>query len=259
LQSFGAASIFYLSLQIVYEQALPLFLIVIPYGLFQSIFLFDRYLHFSSDKKTNKERSAHLSVYYPYIPFILLSFVFISLFATLISSSLAALFFYIIILLLGLAYPVYAKGLTKYIYGFKNIYVSVVFAVMAVYPSLFGIKTNSANLLIGFMLYIFFESFFNQMLLDFKDITEDKKNNLLTLPIVFGVKESLSIASLISIVGYLVVLIFVEEFMLLASVMVVVNLLSIFLVMKRKKSGFFLLAGKFFLWLCLWEIFNIVL
>lgn len=259
LQSFGAASIFYLAFHVLYEYPMPLFLIVIPYGLFQSIFLFDRYLHISSDKKTNKERSAHLSTYYPYIPFILLSYILISLFATLISSSLAASFFYVIVLFLGLVYPIYAKGLTKHVYGFKNIYVSLVFAVMAIYPVLFGVRINSTESLIGFILYIFLESFFNQMLLDFKDITEDKKNNLLTLPVAFGVKKSLYIALFISLISYVIVILLVKEFLLLASVMLVVNLLSIFLVIRKKKSAFFLLAGKFFLWFCLWEIFNMLL
>ena len=124
---------------------------------------------------------------------------------------------------------------------------------MVFYPlSYYGGSIN--NLLAMFALFVFLESMINQIAMDIKDISSDKKDAYLTLPIVVGRKRSLEILKTFSFMVTLLFVLFWLTFdynivlLILAIISLVINLTSISKVSQSQKLGYLGFAGKFFVW-----------
>jgi 4-hydroxybenzoate polyprenyltransferase len=218
------------------------------------------------DQLTNEKRTAHIKVYYRFVPAILILTIISMVVGFLIFSSIICLLVALFVVLMGSFYPIYFKPLTRYIFMFKNMYVSSVHAILVLFPYLYYQTAihNWQQLLAVFFL-VLIEVIIMQIALDAKDIEGDKKEKLKTFPVKFGKKKSvvtiltLSFLSLCVFVpiSFLVKLNQVFDSIVIASFLV--NLTISYLINKNDKKGYLLSAAKFFLWLCVAVSFNILL
>jgi len=255
LGSLGAAGIVYISSVFFISSKLRFVSLLIPYLVFQSIFLYDRYRGIEKDKSTNTVRTRHLLKYSSRIPLILYLQVFSVIIISLIFANTPSLLFSVSMLLLGIAYPIYFKDLTRRIYLFKNFYVSAVYALLVFSPILFySVRNANLELLIIFFIFIFSESMINQVALDVKDTKSDKVQRYYTLPVLFGKERALIYLKRYAIFSGLVFLpfVFFYNFPALFAILVIVSLLMnlsiVTMIYKDNRSGYALSAGKFFVW-----------
>jgi len=266
LQSLGAVSIYWISALLINIH--PLFVeLVIIYLLFQSIFLFDRYRGFSGDIETNKARSNHLSIYLNKIPLLILTMLVLMFSLAYINNGLRAVLFVIIIGILGFLYPIYMKDMTKKVWLFKNVYVSVVYGVLVfshVYLHDTYVLVDYSLIHYMFFAVIVFESMVNQITLDIKDEVADRKNRLLTLPALIGSIKTVNLIRglVVTSAALYVVLSLYFKFnlllILIVSASVGINLLIIRLISKKPLYSYILSACKFSTWLLVLFFANVL-
>lgn len=90
-------------------------------------------------------------------------------------------------------YAGFFKGLTRYLAGFKNIYLGLIWSSWTTIPAMFG-GSNPAQTLV--FIFIFLKVYVNTAFSDYKDVESDSAAGLKTLPVVFG-EKSLMILQLI--------------------------------------------------------------
>jgi len=257
LQSLGTAGIVLISTIYLLKGNFNFILLITTYLVFQFIFLNDRYLGVAYDKKTNSLRTAHILLYYDRIPFILGSYLFLSIVLLLIYSNLTALVFTVIVLIFGFFYPHYFKNLTKKIPLFKNFYVSLVFSIMVLYPYVFfGKHLLLSKLTILFLVFVFTESMFNQIALDIKDYKKDNQSGLLTAPALFGERAAKTILKIVALSAVVIAVLLYKISNCNADILIViltalfVDMLILHFLGGKKIIAFLLSAGNFFIWLC---------
>lgn len=245
MQSVGAAGIVAVSNILLFSQ-INWGLMFICYSTFQSIYYFDRYRDNKRDYITNRVRNKHIRSYQNLIPSLIMLLAFASfIFSYYISGVLFSLVV-LLVLVLGYAYPVYMKGLTKHIPLFKNIYVASVHALLVIFPLIF-IHLPVERVPMKLVIYVFVEAILAQFTLDTKDTYSDAKAGLKTMPSFIGNINTLRFVFLLSLLNLYLIL---DISLLLGIVMVLVNMASIYLISKKRKTGYFLAASKFMLWLC---------
>ncbi|MBI1863872.1 UbiA family prenyltransferase [Candidatus Woesebacteria bacterium] len=265
LQALGAVGIVYVSTVIAFGKNPSFISLFIIYLVFQFIYFFDRFRDIRKDKLTNKERSAHIEKYLKKIPFIMGIILFLVITLTLSVSNVYSLVSEITVMFLGAMYPIYFKGLTKKIPMFKNFYVGSVHALLVFFPIVFYNITPIKTLFLFILfLYVLSEAIIFQIALDMKDIEGDKKDKLLTLPVLIGFKSSLNTINILNIASFIMFLAvqFIFKLNPILYLLIFSNLVINFqisnLIRNKKKSGYILSASKFFLWLCLSVVANII-
>lgn len=165
--------------------------LVIIYLTFYIIYLYDYFNGTEDDEKTNSTRAdyfrkndsktitrilygsiisiASIYVLYSDIPNMLIGFA---------------------ILILGLTYQAYFKGLTKKITAFKNIFVSMVWAILVYVMFIYySYPITSEALIIS--AFVFLRMTGIQILFDIRDIEGDQKKGLRTFPAIYGYRKGL--------------------------------------------------------------------
>ena len=254
LQSLAALGLVYISSLIIYDEKPKLLLLVVSYSMFQFIYLYDRYKHIVSDSKTNIERTKHLRKYFDKIPLILFILGSVVILGNIRADNYYSLTFSLLTMFLGVLYTFYFKYFTRRILMFKNFYVSLVFAFLIFFPSVY----NKApiiydNRLYLFIIYVFFEALLSQVSLDCKDTKTDRVDKLLTLPVVVGKVRALKIITLANVLGsvcFFVGFTLVGTQFLISLVLVnsLVNLLCFKWIYENQVKGYAISGAKFFLW-----------
>ncbi len=260
LQCLGVTGIAYISSFILRLEASWEFL-VLSYLIFYPIYIHDRFRGVKMDEATNPDRTKHFKRYLSIMPKLMIaSMVMLVALLIHIGNSILSLFS-LIMLLLGILYPVYFKDLTKKIIAFKNFYVSSFFAAIVVIPIIFHNHdldpTAKAGSII-LILFVFMKTLLMQILLDCKDVEGDKPLGLLTVPVMLGKDRTLrllKIASLsISLVVLIPAVILLPQFpieMIVLLLVVPLNLYTYNLSKKEDHMGYVIGSGEFVLWFAL--------
>ena len=274
LQSLGAAGITYIASISILSKNPSLALLILIYLIFQSIFLYDRYRGIEKDRKTNDARTKHLMKYSASIPAIVIVQLLLVFVILVLLANISTFVFALTILMLGLLYPIYFKGLTKKIYLFKNFYVSGVYASLVFFPLVFySAGVASPQLLAIYFVFVFIESLINQAALDSKDVASDKSGGLYTLPVLLGKEKSLLYLRYFSLFLGLIFLFISYEtnlfislnykpgnlFVILVLGSLIINQLFLEMIYKNNRAGYALSAGKFFLWFLIALAFRLIL
>ena len=266
MQSLGAVGIVCVSYYFFFSSSVfRLDLILISYLLFECVYIFDRFVDINHDFLTNFRRSSHIKKYFNYVPIILFVMLLLLFSLLFIYANMISVFTVAVIVGFGFLYPIFFKKLTKRIPLFKNFYVSSVFALMVFLPAIY-FENYAFDLieLVVFFACVFFEAFIGQIVLDMKDLESDKRRQILTLPVMVGMKKSLFIVNLLSLLNLLVFtflflyLNFVLGIYLLLVISFMVNYLSVVMVKKNQKSAYLAQAGKFFVWFLGYLIVNMI-
>jgi 4-hydroxybenzoate polyprenyltransferase len=99
----------------------------------QIIYLYNRYKEFNIDFLTNPERTKHTEKYIRYIPLIIFIFSLLAIGILIYFEKFHALIFGFFLVFLGLLYSLFLKKLTKKIIGFKNFFVTLIWASLVIF------------------------------------------------------------------------------------------------------------------------------
>jgi len=198
LLSFGAVSVVFTS-AILLDINITIDFLLLVYLIAYTVYLYNRLKEYREDFLTNPERTHHIKGYIKYTPFIIFCCVFAIAGMLVYFGNQTSLIFGLLLLLFGLLYSIYFKRMTKKIVGFKNFYVSLMWSLLVVFLALYySFTLNLSLIFIGtfvFLRFVIHECFF-----DTKDIISDKKENLLTMVIIFGKEKLLNILNFINVV-----------------------------------------------------------
>lgn len=263
LQSLGSAGLVYIA-SILSDNPVSWYALLATYTTLQAVYFNDRYQDYENDIKTNTERTKHLSLYFNRIPLLIYVFTAISFFLVIIfSGSPWAILSVSLILMLGFAYPVYFKELTRKIPLFKNFYVASVFGFIC----FFGILFDGVNLTSGlfeklvpiFAIFTFFKGILMQIALDIKDTEADKERGLKTLSVLVGDRVAIISFRLLNLISAVIfILASLSPFSLIrghTSILLILTILNYFLneiyirvILSKNKYGYILAAGTFTIW-----------
>ena len=175
-------------------------LLLVTYLIFYPIYLYDYTQGANDDVLTNSARANYLSGNKKAYFVIAGSFAVLTMLFIHFSNSITMLLGFAV-LVLGLLYSSYFKKLTKKIIAFKNLFVSAVWALLVLFFFFYYSVpiTAAALIMAGF---VFTRMVAIQILFDVRDVDGDRKNGLLTIPVVmgnhkeFGLLKCLNIASI---------------------------------------------------------------
>lgn len=172
--------------------------LVIIYLSVESAYLYNRYREFKNDYLTNFARTRYLEKKILIIPLIIFCFAVLFVAILLYFSKPWILVFGFLLLLLGLLYSKLFKSFTKKIIGFKNFYVSLVWSLLVIFLVFYYSAQFIFSIYLVFV-FVYLRLFIHEAFFDIKDIESDKKENLLTFPIVLGKEKLINILNIINI------------------------------------------------------------
>ncbi|MDD3491860.1 MAG: UbiA family prenyltransferase [Candidatus Pacebacteria bacterium] len=200
LLSLGGAGIVW-SVIILLDVSFSWQILLISYLIPQIIYTYNHFKESKEDILTNPERADYLQKKirkFPYIIsfYLLILFLVISFFANI------NIFFFVFLLVIGgLLYTVYFKKLTEKLLCFKNIYVSLFWALIISVPFLYySLSFNSFFVL--FFFFVFLRWIVNSIFFDIKDIKDDKGKKLKTLPAIIGKKKTLQFLHIVNFISF---------------------------------------------------------
>ncbi|MEA1936588.1 MAG: UbiA family prenyltransferase [Patescibacteria group bacterium] len=268
IQSFGAVNIIFVS-SILLKIQITWDVLFVTYLLFYVPYIYNRFKEIEIDCSTNFQRTKYLKTYVYQIPLIIYFVTFVLIGSLIYFSNLKASIFGLLLLIFGIFYTVFFKKVTKHIYFFKNIYVSMSFAsipfFLVIYYSFPLANCLALNILLLF-LFIFLKVFLTQVFFDIKDIESDKKEGLRTFPVVVGKEKTFIFLSVFNFIVTVVMLLTLSLYLNIFSRSMLMLIFTVpfsfycYGLAKRKNYfGYILHSGEFFLWSFLIFVGEIIL
>lgn len=191
------------------------------YFIIQPIYFLDRVLYFEKDSLGNSVRSEHVKKVQNIIPLLMFGYCIVFTLLTLGIGKVENFVFGLIVIAIGVLYGLVFKKFTKYIIGFKNIFVGIFWVCFSIYIMIY-IKEQIIN--INFLLvalFILLKTIYIQIFFDLKDIASDREDKLKTIPVLFGEKRTFSILNIVAIISFLPIILglFLGSFKMLESVL----------------------------------------
>ena len=212
-------------------------LLLIAYLLPLIVYSYDYYSDIEKDIN-DSERAVFLEKKKNNYPFIL-SFYTILLAALLILYfNLNLILFILGLITIGILYNISFKDLTKKIPIFKNIYTALTWALGgAFFPVLYYSIGINSSILIAFTV-IFLRCLNNILFFDLKDIENDKKEKLKTLPVILGKKTTIKVLYSLNIISFipLVIGIYIKAVPLFVLSLTFFGLYSFYYIKKAEKT-----------------------
>jgi 4-hydroxybenzoate polyprenyltransferase len=256
IQSLGAVGIVFVSAVLLKVKA-GWDILIIVYLMFYSFYLYNRFKEIHIDYLTNPQRTEHLKIYIKFAPLIFYIVVAVLFVSLIYFSNFQSLIFSLLLFIFGILYTAIFKKITRRLAFFKDIYVSLFFALMPFYLFVYYsyALTYYLTSIIILSLFIFLKMFLIQIFLDVKDFESDKKEGLLTLPTIFGREQALKIFFSADVFITAVFPVFFSWYVDIFPRLVFALLLTIpwsfycyILAKQRKYSAYILQSGEFILW-----------
>lgn len=205
LLSLGGVSIAFVSALILGIETTLEFHFIVYLG-FQAIYLFNRYQEFSDDRLTNPERTDHLQFIYRWIP-VLVCLCLMIFFAVLICfEKKAAFYFQAFTISLGLLYSVFLKKMIGRVPGLKGVFVAACWSTAIIFLILYYEQPFTWAVLF-LIIFTFLRWFVNTTVCDVKDMEDDRRKGIITLPITIGLEKLIVCLKVITLVSALPLLV----------------------------------------------------
>lgn len=204
LLSLGAVSIAFI-FPILLELEIKWIGFIIVYLFSQSIYSYNRYKELNKDILTNKERTNYLKKYAKVLPFLILIYLLILFFILFFYGNLEIIFLSLIILLLGFGYSLLFKKVTKFIIGFKNFFVALLWCLLVVFLTFYYSLSFSLPVFL-LMLIIFLKRFVITSFCDIKDSKSDRVDDMLTLPTILKRKNFFLLLNFVNFVSIILII-----------------------------------------------------
>jgi len=154
--------------------------------------LYNRYKEQGTDSITNPQRTIYLKKYFHFIFPIITSSVLFCIIVLLFYQKIATLIFIILLCLLCFVYTKYLKRMTSKIAALKNIIFSLITSSLVVFLAIYNSYPLLSFSLFLMWFFVFLRMVVNTIFLDIKDVESDKKQSLLTIPILIGREKTLT-------------------------------------------------------------------
>jgi len=256
-QSLGAVGIVFIS-AILLKIDITWDVLFVTYLLIYPSYLYNRFVEIKIDYLTNPGRTEYLKSYISYTPLIVFLVISILIGSLIYFSNFWALIFGLLLLLFSFLYTIFFKKLTKKIVFLKNLYVSTAFSFFVFFLIVYYAYHWTSTLIIGvfiLMIFVYFKTFVMQIFLDVKDTETDKKEGLLTFPIILGKEKTFNILKIFSILATVPIpIIFSLYFnifpksVLMLLLVVPFNFYCFKLSRQQNYFGYILASGEFILW-----------
>ncbi len=190
LLSMGATGVV-LTIILLIDAQFNLTILLIPYLSTQIIYAYNHYKELDYDQDSNPERSAYLNKnVFPQI--VLLIYIAI-LILVLVTTNIPTILFVLFIVVFGILYTdIFKARFGKSFVGSKNFYAALFWASqILVVPLFFELPINVFYIFI--FCITFLTAFINSTFFDIKDVDSDRNRKIKTFPVVFGVKNTVSI------------------------------------------------------------------
>ena len=179
----------------VFASAFSLFLI--SFLIVVVTYKFNHLKEVNNDVFSNPERSAFVEKHkYRELVLILLFSLILLISSYLINMSM--LIVSVALLAIGIYYP---KHLTRKIIGFKDYYVALSWSFIIFLPYIVEPNRNNIFVYLFIYVFVFIKSFINIVFSDFKDVDDDKRDRLMTFPVVMGYKKTVKILKILNILS----------------------------------------------------------
>ncbi|MCK4520728.1 UbiA family prenyltransferase [Candidatus Parcubacteria bacterium] len=207
-------------------------LLVVYLGI-HSAYLFNRYKELKIDLSTNPERTLYLQKHIKYIPFIISFYALLMTVILVFFNKTSVIIFGLVLFLIGLLYSIFLKECTKKIIGFKNYFVSLMWTLLIIFLAFYYFYPLNLTLIL-ILIFVYLRCFMDTNFYDIKDIESDKKENLLTLAIVFGRKGLLRFLNLINVIALLPIIlgVYLELFPMFSLILLFVIPITFYLLKK---------------------------
>lgn len=159
------------------------------------------YKGIEKDTLTNPERAKYLKSNIKYSQLLLLLYFIIILWVVFYYTEIKVAIIAIFLLIIGVCYTVWFKNWTKKIMGFKNFYISIPFGLFVIMTGFYYSVFNWGLLFIA--IFIFLRMFSNTVFFDIKDIEADRRDDIKTIPVVFGKEKSLRLLHILNFFSFL--------------------------------------------------------
>ncbi|HEX3013140.1 MAG TPA: UbiA family prenyltransferase [Methanobacterium sp.] len=214
-------------------------ILLIAYLLPLIVYSYDYYSDIEKDINEHSERAVFLEKKANKYPLVL-GFYTISLAALLILFFNFNLVLFILgLITVGILYNVALKDLTKKIPIFKNVYTALTWALGgAFFPVLYYSTGVNSSVLIAFMV-IFLRCLNNILFFDLKDIENDKKEKLKTLPVILGKKNTINVLHGLNIISFipLIIGIYMKAIPLFVLSLTFFGVYSFYYIKKAEKTS----------------------
>ncbi|MGB9978795.1 UbiA family prenyltransferase [Methanobacterium sp.] len=184
---------------------LDLNLLLIAYFVPVIVYSYDHYRDIESDKLTNPDRAQYLETKARYYRYIIGTYIAILIALIFFGgqSIIEMLVFFTIIIGGGLIYAVSFKNFTKYIPAYKNIFVSLEWALAATFLlMIYNNQTITAFTILVFT-FILLKYCTNTIFCDLKDIEPDREKCLKTVPVLIGFNKTIIVLCVLSVITLL--------------------------------------------------------
>jgi 4-hydroxybenzoate polyprenyltransferase len=182
--------------------------------------------------------------------FFILVMIAIMFYLVLKNGTILSLYFLLVLIILGILYPILLKPLTKKIVGFKDFYVPLGWNLFVLFYFVYYSIPISIGIII-FMIFVYLRDLVNASYCDIEDIKEDKSKGLKTLAVVFGKRkivyflQILNIGSIVLLLASYSILPKVALFLLI-PILITMLLIS---VAKRLRWKNFVVDIEYIIWL----------
>ena len=192
-----------ISTSIILNIALNLPILVIAYLLPLIVYSYDYYKDIEKDITTKSERAIYLKKKVDRYPLIFGFYIMLLGSLLILFANYSLILFILAIILGGILYNVKLKEFTKKIPAFKNIYTTLTWASGGAFflPLYCSISINISFIIV--FLIIYFRCLINVLFFDLKDIENDKKEELKTLPVLLGKKCTLISLYILNILSFI--------------------------------------------------------
>ena len=162
------------------------------------------------------------------------------------------LFIFLILLVMGILYPLFFKKITKKITGFKDIYVAISWNLFVVFYFAYY-KIEIIPFVALLLFFIFTRDLVNASFCDLKDIEKDKTNNLLTFANVWGEKKLINFLQYINVLSIIILILGFFFFNAPASILLLIIpvVITFFFISKSFKSRHYyswIVDIEYFIW-----------
>jgi 4-hydroxybenzoate polyprenyltransferase len=190
---------------LIFRLPIGLDILIVTYLIFYPIYLYDYTRGVHDDLLTNSERARYLSGNKKVNVIIGVSFISITILFIHFSNSTTMLLG-LFVLVMGLLYSSHFKKITKRIIGFKNFFVASVWALLVLFLfCYYSVPITKETMIIAGFVFIRMISI--QILFDVRDVEGDKKNGLLTIPVVLGRSKEFRLLKLLNVASVFLIVI----------------------------------------------------
>ena len=177
-------------------------LLIITYLIPLTVYGFDYYRDMDKDKDTNPERASYYRRRSQIYPYILGSYVAILAVCLIFFTNWVMISFIIALTLGSMLYPLGLKNFTKKIPAFKNMFTTLIWALAGTFSVVFFYTVNTSITFLLIFLFIYMRMLPNTIFYDLKDIKNDTKDKLKTVPAVIGKQNTIKLLFLANILAF---------------------------------------------------------